>query len=219
MCTSALVGLSLSLLIFAHSTVALSAATGEAMQRRILVTGANQGIGLALTKQLVADHNCHVYLGARNAAKGADAVAEVKSTSGDSVELLNIDVCDPESVKTAAQDLSVRLPGDEKLYAIVNNAGAGFTQPPAEILDTNTRGPRRVVDSFLPHLDQSVGRIVNLGSGGGPRFFEGLTSDADRRRYFVGMNEDEIETEIAKIESSGDSGVAYRGSKALLACL
>jgi len=55
-----------------------------------IIPGANSGIGLALTKQLVADHGCHVYLGARNAERGAKAVEEVKNCSGDNVELLNI---------------------------------------------------------------------------------------------------------------------------------
>ena len=49
-----------------------------------LDAGANSGIGLALTKQLVAER-CHVYLGSRNAA-----VEEVKASAGDSVELLTI---------------------------------------------------------------------------------------------------------------------------------
>ena len=58
--------------------------------RRVLVTGANTGIGLALTKQLVKDHGCHVYLGSRSVEKGEKAVDEVKREAGDSVELLNI---------------------------------------------------------------------------------------------------------------------------------
>merc|ERR1719384_245191 len=98
-----------------NSTLALSAT------KRILVTGANSGIGLALTKQLVADHGCHVFLGARNDEKGLKAVEEVKATAGDSVEYINIDVGSAQSVESAASDLKKRL-GREKLYAIVNNA-------------------------------------------------------------------------------------------------
>lgn len=187
--------------------------------KKILVTGANTGIGLALTKQLVADHGCHVFLGARNEEKGMQAVEEVKATAGDSVEYLNIDVSNGNSVKSASTNLSKQL-GGEKLYAIVNNAGTGFSHgtSPSEILDTNTRGPRRVTDNFLPLLDESSGRIVNLGSGGGPRFFDNLRSDFDKKRFIFPMNEEEIEAEIQKIASANDSYEAYRGSKALLAC-
>lgn len=60
------------------------------LQKHILVTGANTGIGLALTKQLVKDHGCHVYLGSRSEERGQKAVDEVKGEAGESVELLAI---------------------------------------------------------------------------------------------------------------------------------
>lgn len=95
-------------------------ALSSSPMRRIVVTGANSGIGLALTKQLVKDHGCHVYLGSRDIIKGQRAVDEVKKTAGDSVELLNIDVSKDESVQAAAESLGEKL-ASEKLYAIVNN--------------------------------------------------------------------------------------------------
>ena len=58
-----------------------------------LDAGANSGIGLALTKQLVSQDGCFVYLGSRNADRGAKAVEEVKASAGDSVELLTIVSC------------------------------------------------------------------------------------------------------------------------------
>ena len=124
-----------------------------------------------------------------------------------------------ESVKAAASDLSQRL-GNEKLYAIVNNAGTGFSHGtlPPEILDTNTRGPRRVVESFLPLLNESTGRIVNVGSGAGPMYFDKIKSIAEKKRYMNPMTDEEIEVEIKRIEAKGDSYAAYSGSKALLAC-
>mmetsp|Transcript_35091 Transcript_35091/g.75781 ORF Transcript_35091/g.75781 Transcript_35091/m.75781 type:complete len:282 (+) Transcript_35091:59-904(+) len=187
--------------------------------KRILVTGANTGIGLALAKQLVADYGCHVYLGSRNAERGSRAVEDVKKNAGENVELLTIDVSDPASVESAAASLSQTL-GSHQLYAIVNNAGTGISHDVAipSILDTNARGPRRVVDSFLPLLHPTLGRIVNVGSGAGPMFFDSLATDDQKRRYVRPMSEDEIEIEISKIEGRGDAFGAYSGSKALLAC-
>lgn len=184
--------------------------------RRVLVTGANQGIGLALAKQLVADHGCHVYLGSRSAEKG-NKVLEEEFEAGDSVELLQIDVSSDESVEAAASDLSARL-GDEKLYAIVNNAGiiSNEQNRASAVLNTNTRGPIRVVDNFIKHL-QPKGRIVNLGSGGGPNFVSTLRGK-DKERYMNAMSNDEIEAEIAKIEAMGEGFSSYQGSKALVTC-
>jgi len=198
-------------------TLALTMSTNT-LPRRILVTGANTGIGLALTKQLVKDHGCHVYLGSRSVERGQRAVEEVKREAGDSVELLNVDVSNPASIESAASSLSQAL-GSSKLYAIVNNAGTGFSHgsPPQDILDTNTRGPRRVVDAFLPLLHPQ-GRIVNVGSGAGPMFFDMLNSSQQKKQYVNAMDEKEIETEIARIEKLGDAFAAYAGSKALLAC-
>jgi len=190
------------------------------LQKHILVTGANTGIGLALTKQLVKDHGCHVYLGSRSEERGQKAVDEVKGEAGESVELLAIDVSNPTSVASAAQTLAQKLGPSQKLYAIVNNAGTGFSHgtPPPEILDTNTRGPRRVTDAFLPLLDPDGGRIVNVGSGAGPMFFSKLETNEEKKRYMHPMTEEEIEKEIQMIQAMNDDFAAYAGSKALLAC-
>ena len=127
------------------------------------------------------------------------------------------DVSNPASIQSAAAALSQSL-GTSKLDAIVNNAGTGFAHStsPAEILDTNTRGPRRVVNSFLPLLSPQ-GRIVNVGSGAGPMFFDMLETD-QKKKYIAPMEEGEIESEIGRIESMGDGFAAYAGSKALLGC-
>lgn len=56
--------------------------------------GANTGIGLALTKQLVGDFGCRVYLGSRCPDRGAAAVEDVRRSvpaeRQDFVELLTI---------------------------------------------------------------------------------------------------------------------------------
>ena len=42
----------------------------QKMVKHIVVTGASAGIGLALCKLLIRDHDCYVYLGSRNVEKG-----------------------------------------------------------------------------------------------------------------------------------------------------
>jgi carbonyl reductase 1 len=130
------------------------------------------------------------------------------------------------SVQAAAASLSHKLGTSEdnrnnKLYAIVNNAGTGIAHksPISVILDTNVRGPRRVVDNFLPLLDPIVGRIVNVGSGAGPNFVSDILTDRREKSRYVGpMDREEIEEGIITVMNMNDDYAAYAGSKALLAC-
>ena len=138
---------------------------------RVLVTGGNSGIGFALCRQLAADHGCHVYLGSRSVDKGQKAVAAIKSAHpGVKVEMIQIDVSSDESVKAAAAKIKATgMP----LYALVNNAGTGFTHPGVtakDVLNVNLMGPKRMCEAFLPLLDQRIGRVVNVGSGAGPMY-------------------------------------------------
>lgn len=48
------------------------------------------------------------------------------------------------------------------------------------MLNTNLHGPRRVCQSFLPLLDRSNGRIVNVGSGSGPKWLSEQSEDIKR---------------------------------------
>jgi carbonyl reductase 1 len=137
------------------------------------------------------------------------------------------DVSSESSVRAAAASLSHKLGtsgnnnGNDKLYAIVNNAGTGIAHgsPISVILDTNVRGPRRVVDNFLPLLDPNDGRIVNVGSGAGPMFVSDILVDPREKSRYVGpMDNNEIEEGISRVMNLNDDYAAYAGSKALLAC-
>jgi NAD(P)-dependent dehydrogenase (short-subunit alcohol dehydrogenase family) len=59
------------------------------------------------------------------------------------VELLLVDVSDEASVKSAAATLKERL-GDNKLYALVNNAGVGLSTGVTQdaTIITNVYGPK-----------------------------------------------------------------------------
>lgn len=85
-----------------------------------LVTGGNDGIGLALVKKLLSDNNCSVFLGSRSVERGEKAVAECEKEcgiiresgeNGPTVSLVQIDVTDVASVRKAADLVKGKLGG------------------------------------------------------------------------------------------------------------
>jgi NAD(P)-dependent dehydrogenase (short-subunit alcohol dehydrogenase family) len=114
-----------------------------------LVTGANRGIGLAFTRELLARGARKVYAGARDPA----------SVTQGGVESLRLDVTRPEEVAAAAA-----LASDVTL--VINNAGiaqqGGFLAPDSEaiarrIFETNFFSLLRMSKAFAPVLGENGG--------------------------------------------------------------
>jgi short-subunit dehydrogenase len=55
---------------------------------------------------------------------------------------------------------------------LVNNAGTGLNHGVSSeaLIQTNYYGVQRVTEAFLPLINKSCGRIINVGSGAGPIF-------------------------------------------------
>ena len=161
-------------------------ARGGAM-RRILVTGANKGIGLAIATAILEEHDdTHVLLGARSAERGREAVDNLQRDHADwraRVELLELDVASDDSVQRAARSVRERFGREPApLYAVVNNAGIGSSDMAATV-NVNVLGVRRVCEAFLPLLEPGKGRIVNITSAAGPNFVNACTPE--RQLLFV----------------------------------
>ena len=158
-------------------------------KRIALVTGANQGVGLQLAKELVAN-GVTVLLGSRNFERGEAAA----KTIGPGAIALQIDVTDPVSIAAAAERTRKEF---GRLDLLVNNAAISntsklpgqsieeyvkTTRPSVVSLDevravweTNVFGVLAVSQAMLPLLRESAdARIVNVSSGVGS-----LTSNAD----------------------------------------
>ena len=144
--------------------------------RRVLVTGANKGIGLAISGEILRQHDdTDVLLGSRDPGRGRAALSELATQHADwanRAEVVTLDVAHDESVANAAAHLRASYADETApLYAVVNNAGIGLGAGDlADVLQVNTYGMRRVCEAFLPLIDPAQGRIVNLTSAAGPNF-------------------------------------------------
>lgn len=88
--------------------------------RVIMVTGANSGIGYEAARAF-AQHGAHVVLACRNRTKADAAIADIRASAADpSVEVLEVDLGDLDSVASAAKQF---LSDHDRLDVLVNNAG------------------------------------------------------------------------------------------------
>ena len=193
-------------------------ATSVTAVRRVLVTGANKGIGLQICKKVVETvPDAHVLLCSRSAPRGEAAVKAVlasEPTAAGRVEMLQLDVTDDDSVAAAVEAVKAKYPDEPTpLFAVCNNAGIGFGRSIPETLATNFYGTVKVSEAFTPLLDPASGRICNVASASGPMFVTGL----DDASVFTSRSTtwEELEAELNRYAAVSDyEGIAYGLSKA-----
>ena len=140
--------------------------------RVAVVTGAAQGIGLAITEAL-AEAGARVVLTDLNPATLDAAVTEL-TRKGHEVEGLALDVTDPRAVERVHADILGR---HGQVDVLVNNAGIAISNKPAEtmtdetwakVIDVNLNGVFWCCRTFgAAMVERRAGAIVNVGSMSG----------------------------------------------------
>jgi NAD(P)-dependent dehydrogenase (short-subunit alcohol dehydrogenase family) len=131
---------------------------GNLTGKRIIVTGATNGVGLGTTRAL-ANAGAHVIMAVRNTALGAQRAAEI----GGSTEVLEVDLADLASVRAFPD----KLDGDVDI--LINNAGM-LTDRRQETVDgfeatlgTNMLGPFALTNLLFARVRS---QIINVASDG-----------------------------------------------------
>jgi NAD(P)-dependent dehydrogenase (short-subunit alcohol dehydrogenase family) len=147
------------------------------MKRRVLVTGANRGIGLAIARRL-AELGNSVLFGSRD-LKAGEEVARSLRRSDFEIEPVHIDLADPAAIDDALSKIDK---SGRHVDVLVNNAGVLHEKPLLELTDAeigdsiavHLAGPLRLIRTLAPKMvAHGYGRIVNVSSGWGS-FAEGM---------------------------------------------
>ena len=138
------------------------------MEKTVLVTGANKGIGFGIAKHLGLS-GWKVIIGARDEHRAEKAVGELKALGIDVLGWVNIELKDLASIEQASKDIQEIYP---QLTLLVNNAGipgdmsvdSVHTEIDVirETLDVNFVGTFALTKALIPLLRNNGGRIANI---------------------------------------------------------
>jgi len=168
-----------------------------------LVTGANQGIGLQIAKEL-AVRGLIVLVGSRNITKGETAAMSIGAVA----HAVQLDVTDQASITAAAERIRSEF---GRLDVLINNAAISNTgRPPGmsvaeyarlnrpgnvsiaevrAVWETNVFGVLAVYQAMLPLLREApAARIVNVSSGVGSLTMNSDPAYAQRANFVPGYS-------------------------------
>lgn len=205
--------------------------------KRVLLTGATAGIGLALACQL-APLNPHLLLvGRRQERLQQLASALQKVTPGLKVEIFCVDLTAPGAIDSLPLNVDI----------LINNAGLALGKDPIStaqwadwqtMIDTNITATMRLTHRVVPHMVQNKsGHIVSLCSIAGHQAYAGgsvyCASKAALRIFHQALRQElcfhdirlslvspgMVETEFSLVRFKGNEHAAksvYNGTKPLL---
>ena len=156
---------------FGHETTTEEVIAGiDLSGRRAIVTGASGGLG-AETARALASCGAAVTLAVRDTAKAASVADAIRQSTGNpNVDLGELELVEPDSVRAFAKSWLAR---GEALHILVNNAGVMACPLDRNALGwemqlaTNHLGHFLLTCLLVPALEAGApARIVNLSSGG-----------------------------------------------------
>ncbi len=138
------------------------------MEKTVMITGANRGIGLEFVQQYFED-GWEIYATARQPEE-AQKLHELQSKDPDRLKILKLDISNPEAVEAMGRTLE-RV--TSSLDLLINNAGTYGSKAPfgeltaaeiREVFETNCLGSFRVTRRVLDLIKAGEGKIVFITS-------------------------------------------------------
>jgi retinol dehydrogenase 12 len=167
--------------------------------KRILITGANTGIGKETARALAA-RGAAITMACRSESKTQPVIDELRrSTGNDAIDFAALDLADLASVRSCAQRIR---DGGAPVHVLINNAGLagprGLTKDGFELtFGTNHLGHFLFTTLLLPLLETSPGaRIVNVSSAS---HYQATSIDWDAQRRTTRSRTGISEYQVSKL--------------------
>jgi NAD(P)-dependent dehydrogenase (short-subunit alcohol dehydrogenase family) len=138
------------------------------MNRTVIVTGASNGIGIAVAKAFAWNYY-NVVIADLDAENGNSLQDELLS-EGRQAQFIHCDVSDPKSIQNLIKETIKRY---QRIDILINNAGISeFIRPDElsvekwdQILNTNLRASFLLTREVVPHMKKNdKGSVVNIAS-------------------------------------------------------
>jgi short-subunit dehydrogenase len=147
----------------------------------IIVTGASQGIGLSVAKQL-SEQGAHVVLAARSADKLKELEAEIPNSFA-----VVTDMRKEKDIKNLVAETKKKF---GRVDILINNAGQGMRMPfesiklddYREIMELNVFSVLEAMQEVIPFMrEQGSGMILNISSMVSKNYYPGLAAYASTK--------------------------------------
>lgn len=146
------------------------------MRKTWFITGASSGLGLEMTRRLLAQGDTVVATTRR-----PGALTELEGKYPEHLDVVPLDLLEPESTASVVEGAFQR---HGRIDVVVSNAGYGLFGAAEELTDaeierqiaTNLTGSIHLIRAALPRLrEQGGGRIVQVSSEGGQIAYPGFS--------------------------------------------
>ncbi len=141
----------------------------------ILITGANRGIGLALTRHILSTSDHFVFATCRS-PEGAEKLNDLAQSNGERLQILPLDVNDAASIQRAVDVVESQA---NALDLLINNAGVSGDErgrnmgqlrasEVSHVINSNAVSALILTQACLPLLKQAANpRVAMISSGMG----------------------------------------------------
>lgn len=168
-----------------------------AAEKVCIVTGASEGIGAAIVRELAFVGRMKVVFCARRQTKLNELVSKLEAEGCALSNLLPL-MCDVRERSEVQYMVDRAVETYGAVDVLINNAGSmyyqlmknGPTKTWDQQIDVNCRGTMNCIGAVLPHMiNAGSGHIVNITSDAGKRGFPGLAVYSGTKFFIEGMSQ------------------------------